>query len=442
MVRTTGSLPAWVSDLSPWEGSWQEVIEHREWFSLYPDAPPFALPSELRLRLLRRRPSEVPRTLWNRSAGEKLLGSPLAELMDQGPAALRRKMQHVSAKQVCALLDAGCTEQAATGRRLADHALTLLSPAADALRSELSRQAADRTRQCFERKVRLFAPLYLSSFCNNICSYCHFSFDNAVLRTALDASAVEREARALSELGLSEVLLLTGEAARHFDLARLAEATQLVARLFSAVRLEVFPLATNEYETLRKAGACGVTLYQETYDTDLYRSVHRAGRKRDLLWRLGALERAATAGFSELGIGALLGLGDWRYEGVALALHADALRQLFPGVRVTLSFPRLRSGPGGFLASQPVSDEKLEHLMAALRLLLPESEFVLSTRESPQVRDRLTRLWVTRLSAGSMTRPGGYTNGNSEIAEQFETHDPRSPRQISQELRADGFAVR
>lgn len=441
-VSAIGTQPRWASKPSPWGVPWHEVIEHQDWFALHPVAPPFAEPTELRLRTLRRRPSDVPRALWNRSAGEPLLDSPLGSLIDQGPAVLLRQLERVSTSEVRELLREPPLERATTGRHLAERARILMSHAADTLRGELTEQAVLRTRQRFERKVRLFAPLYLSSFCTNLCSYCHFSLDNAISRTVLDSPEVEREAQALADSGISEVLLLTGEAPRHFSVGRLVEATSIVARLLPTVRLEVFPLGTSDYEALRQAGASGVTLYQETYDARVYRSVHRGGRKRDLLWRLGALERAACAGFSELGIGALLGLGDWRYEGVALALHADALRRLFPGARIALSFPRLRRGPGGFEPQCPVSDSELEHLMAALRLLLPTSEFVLSTREPPRLRDRLTRLWVNRLSAGSKTRPGGYATNRLELAEQFETHDPRSPAEISRQLRADGFVVR
>lgn len=433
--------PAWAAEISPWNVPWHEVVAHHEWFSSYPDAPPFAAASELRLRVLRRRPGQVPSVLGGPADPVGLLRSPLATLMDGGVAALEPQLQSIPPADVRSLLDAD--DAVATRTDLSQRVLTLLSPAADALRAELVARAAAQTRRHFQRRIRLFAPLYLSSFCHNRCAYCHFSLDNPVPRTALNSDQIRREARALADTGVSDVLLLTGEAVPIFGVQQLAEATAIAKEFFDRVRVEVFPLATADYAVLRDAGASGVTLYQETYDTSAYAEVHHAGRKRDLLWRLGALERAATAGLLELGLGALFGLANWRYEALAVALHADALRRRFPDARVSVSFPRLRQGPGGFQPRSLVSDADLEHAMAALRLVLPDSDFVLSTREPAALRDHWLTSCVTRLSAGSITRPGGYAGTTSDdIAEQFETHDDRSPNDLRDMLHKAGFEVR
>lgn len=427
----SAAVPAWASCPSPWGVPWRQLIDHRQWYTRFPAAPPPLIASELTLRALRRRPEDVPRVLWDPANGELPFSSALARLASEPPEALHTRLRAVDGAAVQAALEGSCSDRFAEDERAFERrASTLLSPAADAHRSQLFEAARRATRARFDGHVQLFAPLYLSSFCHNRCSYCHFSLDNEIVRVALSEEDTLREAHAIAERGINDILLLTGEAARVYDVSRIARSVELVRGVVPKVRVEVHPLSSAEYTTLRSAGACGVTLYQETYDPSSYRELHRAGRKRDYLWRLGTLERAAAAGLLELGLGPLLGLGDFRHDTLAVVLHAHALERSYPELRLSLSFPRIRSGPNGFVPRQLVTDLELEHALAAARLLLPDVQLVLSTRESPALRDHLVPRYVTRLSAGSVTRPGGYSRPALEVAEQFPTQDQRTPHEI------------
>jgi 2-iminoacetate synthase len=244
-------------------------------------------------------------------------------------------------------------------------------------------------------------------------------------------------------MGIRHVLLLTGEAPREVPVSLLEEAVRIVRPHFETVSLEVYPMAEEEYARVVRAGATGLTLYHETYQPKLYHSVHLGGRKRNLLWRLGGVERAARAGMVKIGIGSLLGLGDWRFEALALGLHARALLQLFPSIALTISFPRLRHAPGDFNPPHPVEDDELAHMMAALRLFAPRAGLVLSTRESQSLRDRLAPLVVTQMSAGSRTYPGGYARPWIDEApgHQFDVEDRRSPEVVVARLREMGLQI-
>jgi 2-iminoacetate synthase len=441
--------PRWLEDPSPWGIPWGEIVERAAWWELFPQEPPFREASPLRLRVLRADPRDVPRVLlgeepWPRN----LLTSPLARLMDAGPEALARQAREVSAGDVEALLER--LEALGEGKPSGDvvplgprDLVTLVAPAAQRLRSRIVDLAARWTRRAFGGRILLYAPLYLSNVCTNRCVYCGFNFDNPVTRKTLTLEEIRREAEALASRGIRHVLLLTGEAPKAVGVGYLEEAVHAVKDLFETISLEVFPMSEEEYGRLVAAGVTGLTLYQETYDPVLYHEVHRGGRKRNILWRLGAPERAARAGMARVGIGSLLGLGDWRFETVALGLHGRGLLRLFPGLFLTVSFPRLRHAPGEYRPPRPVSDEELVHMMAVLRLFLPESGLVLSTRESAGLRDRLAPLFVTQMSAGSSTTPGGYAMPwrDEAPAQQFDIEDRRSPAEVTRRLREMGLEI-
>lgn len=300
----------------------------------------------------------------------------------------------------------------------------LASPAADPFRGVMVELATRRTRQGFDRCLRLYAPLYLSSVCTNRCCYCGFRQDNPVPRVTLTARQIDREAEILRDRGFEEVLLLTGELARGAGVPYLAEAVDRARAFFADISLEVFAMDTGDYARMTRAGASGLTIYQETYDAATYRRVHRGGPKRRFLWRLGAPHRAAEGGLTRLGIGALFGLSDWRYETAALCRHAAVLREDHPSCSVAVSFPRLRPAGSSFTGEHPVADAELVHAMAIVRLSLPSADLVLSTREPPALRDWLAARLITKLSAGSSTEPGGYGDPGSVLA-QFEIEDRR-----------------
>lgn len=316
--------------------------------------------------------------------------------------------------------------------------LTLLAPAAADYLEPLARRAQAVTRERFGRVVQMYAPLYVSNECTNACVYCGFSRNNAIRRTTLSPQEVDAEARAIWNQGFRSLLLVSGEAPRAVSTAYFEETASRLHGLFPSLAVEIYPLDTEDYGRLGRAGVEGLTLYQETYDRDLYARVHPAGRKADYGWRLGAPERAAAAGMRRVGLGALLGLGDWRREAAALALHARWLQRHYWQTQVCVSFPRLRQAPGGFQPPHPLSDGELVQLACALRLLLPDAGLVLSTRERPAFRDGLVPICITHMSAGSRTEPGGYTHPD-ESDRQFQVEDGRSPAVVARTLLEAGL---
>ena len=218
----------------------------------------------------------------------------------------------------------------------------------------------------------------------------------------------------------------------------MADATRAAARRFASIAVEIAPQEIEEYALFESAGVDGVVVYQETYDPDIYRAVHTKGPKTRYGWRLDAVERAAAAGIRSLGIGALLGLGDWRLEAVMIALHARHLSRTAWRARIAISFPRIRSAAGEFEAPCPVSDREFVHLLTAMRIAVPDAELVVSTREPASLRDSLVGLGITRMSAGSRTEPGGY-GAPDESEPQFDIADHRPPSEVAAAIAARGF---
>jgi 2-iminoacetate synthase len=352
-------------------------------------------------------------------------------------------------------------------RRLALRDLPdLLSPGAGECLEEMCRLSHALTLQRFGKVLRLFAPLYLSNECVNNCRYCGFSRDNPILRVTLSVDEVKREGRQLIEQGFRNILLVAGEHPKFVSTSYLAECVAALHKFTPSVSLEVGTLRTEEYQPLVQAGADGLVVYQETYDRATYGRLHVSGPKRDFDWRLAAPERGYAAGFRRLGIGALLGLADWRTEAIALAAHADYLLRHCWKAALTLSIPRFRPCAGEFQPESPMSDRELVQLLCALRLVFPDVGLVLSTRESAPLRDGLMRLGITLLSAGSHTEPGGYTGAGREhlhrterghfvaldangpgsgtgaarnATAQFEIADHRSAGEVAEQIRNLGY---
>ncbi len=350
---------------------------------------------------------------------------------------------------------------------LADFA-ALISPAASELLEPLSRRSQQLTRQRFGKTIRLFAPLYLSNECVNNCAYCGFSRDNPILRVTLSLDEVQREADELKSQGFRNLLLVAGE---HPKFVSNNYMRDCVARLHSAwpsISLEVGPMETEDYRPLVAAGADGLVVYQETYDRAVYDQMHTAGPKKNFDWRLETPERAYAAGFRRLGLGALFGLADWRFEALSVAAHADYLLRHCWKSQLTISLPRLRPCAGEFQPLTHISDRELVQLVCAFRLMFPDVGLVLSTREPAPLRDGLIPLGITLMSAGSHTEPGGYTGAGKEkihhtergkIVElasgasewavpadratnatgQFEISDERSPGEVAELIRRLGY---
>jgi 2-iminoacetate synthase len=317
----------------------------------------------------------------------------------------------------------------------------LLSPQAVPRLEDMARLAQRITRHHFGRTIGLFVPLYLSNICRSDCTYCGYAARSGQKgdRRILKPAEIRAECETLARRGFQNLLLLTGEAPRVSSVSYLVEAIAIAREFFPSISVEVYAMDQDDYLKLVQAGLEGVTLFMETYHRPTYSSVHLGGKKKNFDYRLGALERAGHAGVRRLGLGALLGLYDWRLEGFWTGLHARYLQKSCWQSAVSLSFPRLREVPPRHKVQYPLSDRDFVQLMLALRIFLPQAGFTLSTREQAELRDNLIPLGVTMMSAGSSTRPGGYSTYGEETLEQFEIEDRRSPAEVAAAIRRAGY---
>ncbi|MEN6440481.1 MAG: 2-iminoacetate synthase ThiH [Syntrophobacter sp.] len=319
-----------------------------------------------------------------------------------------------------------------------DHLFSLLSPAAEKRLEEMAQRAHLLTQQRFGKTVSLFAPLYVSNVCINRCAYCGFNAGNPVARLTLTPEQTVREGEFINGLGFRHLLLVSGEAPKIVPVEYFTEISDRLRPLFSSISVEIYPMPTDDYRALIAHGVDGLTVFQETYNEGLYAEVHLGGKKRNFRWRLEAPDRGGEAGFRRIGLGALLGLGDWRVEGAFLGLHSRYLMRKFWKSQVSISFPRLRPAAGQFQPLHLVSDQDLVQLIMALRLFLPDAGLTLSTRVTASFRDSLIPLGITSMSAGSRTDPGGYTLDNGAEA-QFEIADHRTPSTVAEVIRRKGY---
>ncbi|MEO7317423.1 MAG: 2-iminoacetate synthase ThiH [Chthoniobacteraceae bacterium] len=336
----------------------------------------------------------------------------------------------------------------------------LIEPCTDAALEALARESSALTRRHFGKTIRLFAPLYLSNECINSCVYCGFSRENAILRVTLEIDSVVKEARHLAKQGFRNVLLVAGEHPKFVSNGYLERCVRALASEIPSIALEVAPMETPDYARVSAAGAEGLVVYQETYHREAYAELHTAGPKRDYDWRLAAPERAYDGGFRRIGVGALFGLAEWRAEACALAAHLESLLRKCWKAQFTVSLPRLRPCAGDFQPSHFLGDRGFVQLVCALRVTFPHIGIVLSTRESPALRDALLPLGITMMSAGSHTEPGGYTgegrddlhvtvrgrqvktdacSPDASATEQFQIADERTPAEVATMLKAKGF---
>lgn len=314
----------------------------------------------------------------------------------------------------------------------------LLSPAADNYLESMAARSADITSLRFGRTTQIYAPLYVSNFCINRCSYCGFSADNKIERRILSLDEAEAEAMILHRRGFNHILLVSGEAPAKLGVEYLEKLALRLRDRFAAISIEVQPLAAEEYARLFSAGITGVAIYQETYDREIYKQVHLSGQKCDFDFRLETPARAAASGMREVGIGALLGLSDWRAEGLTLGMHLAWLRKNFWRTALTVSFPRLRPAAGEFQPLHDVTERDLSHLIFALRIFDPDVGIILSTREEARYRNGMIGLGPTRYSAGSCTAPGGYSDPERS-GEQFAIGDHRTINEVCAAIRAKGY---
>lgn len=325
------------------------------------------------------------------------------------------------------------------GYYILDRLLMLISPAAENFIEQMAQITHQLTLQRFGKTVRLYAPLYVSNFCVNGCTYCGFSTNHHFPRIRLTIEQALAEADIIAKEGFKDLLLVSSEDKDFITVDYLAELASKLRPKFSSLSVEIYQMSADEYAKLFAAGIEGVTLYQETYDRQTYRKYHPAGPKADYDYRLSAADSMGQSGMREIGLGALLGLDDWRLETLALAEHAQYLMKRYWKSRVSFSFPRLRPAKEVDGARfNLLTDKNLVQMLLALRLCFADAGMTISTREPAYLRDQLVKLGITRMSAGSKTNPGGYSTHADSVG-QFDIADSRSPAQVAAMLKSQGL---
>ncbi|WP_255437701.1 2-iminoacetate synthase ThiH [Thalassobacillus sp. CUG 92003] len=319
-----------------------------------------------------------------------------------------------------------------------DDYFKLLAPAAEPYLEAMAQKAHKLTLQHFGHTMQLFLPLYVSDYCVNTCKYCSFSVDNVFPRRRLTLEEVEEEAQAIAEMGIEQIIILSGESMKHSSVEYLTEIMTVLKRYFSSVGIEIQPMDQADYEALTASGIDNLTVYQETYDETIYRELHTKGPKRDYRYRLDTPERGCLAGMRAVNIGGLLGLDDWRRESFITGLHGQYLQNRYLDTEVGVSFPRIQPNAGSYEPNVHVTDKNMVQAMLALRLFLPRAGITLSTREKAALRDQLIPLGVTKMSAASSTKVGGYAQPE-DTQSQFEISDERSVEEIRQLLFQKGY---
>lgn len=310
----------------------------------------------------------------------------------------------------------------------------LLSPAAEPYIEQMAERARIETRKHFGNTVYVFTPLYIANYCENYCVYCGFNCYNDINRMKLNMEQIEHEMKIIADTGMEEILILTGESRVKSDVSYIGEACKLARKYFRMVGLEIYPVNTDEYRYLHECGADYVTVFQETYDTDKYETLHLAGHKRVWPYRFDAQERALRGGMRGVAFSALLGLADFRKDALATALHAHFIQRKYPHAEISLSCPRLRPIINNDkINPKDVHERQLCQVLCAYRLFLPFAGITVSSRESAEFRNGIIKIAATKVSAGVSTGIGdhedkytGKQDDSDRGDEQFEIDDSRS----------------
>lgn len=322
----------------------------------------------------------------------------------------------------------------------------LLSPAAEPFLEKMAEKAKYETSKHFGNTVYLFTPLYIANYCENYCVYCGFNCYNQINRKKLNYEEIEHEMKVIADSGIEEILMLTGESRKVSDVEYIGEACKLASRYFKNVGLEIYPLNSDEYKYLHECGADYVTVFQETYDSDKYETLHLMGHKRVFPYRFEAQERALMGGMRGVGFSALLGLADFRKDALASALHVYYLQRKYPYAEYSLSCPRLRPIINNDRINPlDVGERQLCQVLCAYRIFLPYVGITVSSREQKHFRDGIVKIAATKVSAGVSTGIGdheskytGKDNGNTGD-EQFEISDGRSFDQMYADMTDEGM---
>ena len=316
----------------------------------------------------------------------------------------------------------------------------LLSPAALPFLEEIAQQAQAETRKHFGNSINMFTPLYISNYCENYCIYCGFNCHNKIHRAKLNYEEIEKEMQAIAKTGLQEVLLLTGESKKMSDVEYIGEACKIARKFFKVVGLEVYPMNSDEYSYIQKCGADYVTVFQETYNSDKYETLHLAGHKRVFPYRLETQERALMGGMRGVGFAALLGLSDFRKDAFATGIHAYLIQRKYPHAEIAFSCPRLRPIINNDkINPKDVHEPQLLQVICAYRLFMPFASITISTRECQRFRDNIVQIAATKISAGVDVGIGGHSDGEKKGDEQFEISDGRNVKEVYDALCKNGM---
>ena len=321
-----------------------------------------------------------------------------------------------------------------------DNFKALLSPAALPFLEEIAQKAQKETRKHFGNSVAIFTPLYIANYCENYCVYCGFNCHNKIKRAQLNAEEIEKEMQAIAETGLEEVLILTGESPNKSSVEYIGEACKIAKKYFKLIGLEVYPMDSKDYAYLHECGADFVTVFQETYNSDKYKTLHLGGRKRIFPYRLNAQERAIMGGMRGVGFAALLGLDDFREDALATGMHAYLLQKKYPHAEIAFSCPRLRPIINNDkINPKDVHEPQLLQIICAYRIFMPFASITISTRECERFRDNIIQIAATKISAGVNVGIGGHSQEEEKGDEQFEISDGRSVDEIYQMIEDNGM---
>ena len=323
----------------------------------------------------------------------------------------------------------------------------LLSPAAEPFLEQMAERAKLETSRHFGNTVYLFTPLYIANYCENYCVYCGFNCYNDITRVKLSMEQIEHEMKVIADSGMEEILILTGESRAKSSVEYIGEACKLARKYFRMVGLEIYPVNTDEYRYLHECGADYITVFQETYDSDKYETLHLMGHKRVWPYRFDAQERALKGGMRGVAFSALLGLSDFRKDALATALHAYYLQRKYPYAEMSLSCPRLRPIVNNDKINPlDVGETQLCQVLCAYRIFLPFVGITVSSRESARFRDGIVRIAATKVSAGVSTGVGDHEDkytgkeaGEEAGDEQFEINDDRSFDKMYEDIEKGGL---
>ena len=320
--------------------------------------------------------------------------------------------------------------------------MALLSTAAAPFLEEMAQKAHLVTRRHFGNNISILTPIYFANYCDNYCIYCGFNSHNKIKRARLTDEELHRECKNIADTGIEEVIMLTGESPKMSDIKYIGNAVKIARQYFRVINMEIYPVNSEDYKYLHECGADYVTVFQETYNSDKYATLHLGGHKRIFPYRVYSQERAILGGMRGVGFAALLGLDDYQKDALATGMHAWLMQRKYPHAEISLSCPRLCPIINNDkINPKDVDERKLTQIICAYRLFMPYACIVVSSRENARYRNAIMKIAATKVSASVCVGIGGHLkNDGSEMGdEQFEITDGRSFNQMYSDIKSMGL---